>query len=93
MNETTITFTIDEETKAKAEMLFSMLGLDMETALQIFLKRSVAEKGLPFSMNMGNEKKTENTAKSSPFGEKGPNIPGPGEIMKSVSDFFDNITK
>ena len=101
MNETNITFTVDMETKIKAETIFSMLGLDMETALQIFLKRAVEEKGLPFNMNLNSENKPkpEPAPKSTIFGnkdfndfnEKAQKIPG--EIAKSVSDFLDNITK
>ena len=95
MNETTVTFRIDAETKAKAEMLFSMLGLDMETAMQIFLKRSVAEKGLPFSMNMmkGEPAAGANipNAKPDTVAEKVQNMFNDG--MKQAKDFFDNITK
>ncbi len=94
MNETTVTFRIDAETKAKAEMLFSMLGLDLETACQVFLKRSVAEKGLPFSMNMmKNEPAGANIPNPKPdtVAEKVQNMFNDG--VKQAKDFFDNITK
>ncbi len=45
---------VDEELKAKAEMLFSELGMNMSTALNIFLKTSVRYGGIPFELRLDN---------------------------------------
>ena len=39
---------IDDELKKQASMLFDELGLDLSTAIRMFLKKAVIEKGLPF---------------------------------------------
>lgn len=39
---------IDDELKREASMLFDELGLDLSTAIRMFLKKAVIEKGLPF---------------------------------------------
>lgn len=47
---------IDENIKEEAEEIFNSLGLSMSEAVRLFLKRAVIEQGLPFSMNLNNEK-------------------------------------
>ncbi len=41
----------DLETKEEAQKLFKDLGMDMTTAINIFLKRAVLEKGIPFEVS------------------------------------------
>lgn len=41
---------IDNDLKAKANQIFADLGLDISSAIRMFLKRSVMENGIPFSM-------------------------------------------
>lgn len=43
---------IDEELKAQAVELFSQLGLDMSSAMNIFLKQCVMRGGLPFAVEV-----------------------------------------
>ena len=47
---------VDENIKEEAEEIFNSLGLSMSEAVRLFVKRSVIEQGLPFSMNLNNEK-------------------------------------
>ena len=42
---------IDEETKKEAQKLFKDLGLSLSTAINIFLKQDIREKGIPFYIN------------------------------------------
>ena len=42
---------IDEETKKEAQKLFKDLGLSLSTAINIFLKQAIREKGIPFYIN------------------------------------------
>ena len=55
MASSVVQFRVEEELKAQATELFEKLGIDLSTALRIFLKRSVAAKGLPFSMTLEKE--------------------------------------
>ena len=42
--------TIDSDTKKKAQELLADLGLDLSTAINIFLKQMVRENAIPFSI-------------------------------------------
>ena len=42
-----INFRTDEKTKKEAEELFCSLGIDMSTALNMFLKQAIREQALP----------------------------------------------
>ena len=41
---------IDEDIKAKAQELFADFGIDLSTAINIFLRQSVRENAIPFSI-------------------------------------------
>ena len=58
MASSVVQFRVEDELKAQATELFEKLGIDLSTALRIFLKRSVAAKGLPFSMTLENDTMT-----------------------------------
>jgi DNA-damage-inducible protein J len=44
----TVQVRIDDETRREASELFERLGLDIPTAIRMFLKQSIESKGLPF---------------------------------------------
>jgi DNA-damage-inducible protein J len=46
---TTINIRIDEKVKKEAAYTLSELGLDMSTAVKMFLNQVVAEQGIPFT--------------------------------------------
>ena len=45
---------MNSELKAQSEELFRALGMNLTTAIQIFLKKSVAVGGLPFEVRFEN---------------------------------------
>ena len=45
-----IQFRVDDELKLQASLVYEKLGMDLSTAIRIFLKRSVVANGIPFSM-------------------------------------------
>lgn len=47
---------IDNDLKTKANQIFADLGLDISSAIRMFLKRSVLENGIPFSMVLPSDK-------------------------------------
>lgn len=47
---TSINLRLDKELKMQAEQLFSQLGMNMTTALNIFLRQAVREQAIPFSI-------------------------------------------
>ncbi|MBR7085868.1 MAG: type II toxin-antitoxin system RelB/DinJ family antitoxin [Oscillospiraceae bacterium] len=59
MSTSIVQFRIDDELKTQATEIYEELGLDLSTALRIFLKRSVAVRGIPFSMILNDEPKPD----------------------------------
>ena len=57
MASTLVQIRVDEDLKNEATSIFEQLGLDLPTAFRIFLKKSVEERGIPFSMRVTSEKK------------------------------------
>ncbi len=50
MATTNLNIRIDEKLKKQAEILFSDLGLNMSSAITVFLKSAVDYKGIPFEI-------------------------------------------
>ena len=50
MSESKIVLTINDELKNEVEELFSSLGLNLETAISMFLTKAVNEGGIPFDI-------------------------------------------
>lgn len=51
MAKTTTTITIDSNIKAQAQELLADFGLDLSTAINIFLRQTVRENAIPFSIS------------------------------------------
>ncbi|GMO46763.1 MAG: type II toxin-antitoxin system RelB/DinJ family antitoxin [Termitinemataceae bacterium] len=41
---------LDENTKNQAEVLFNELGMNLSTAITIFIHQAIRERGIPFSI-------------------------------------------
>lgn len=52
-----VTIRMDVDVKAKADALFEALGIDMPTAINLFVKECLLRQGLPFepSLNVPNQ--------------------------------------
>ena len=48
MSSTTIAIRTDPEVKAQAQEVFKTMGLDMTTAINMFLRQTISEHRLPF---------------------------------------------
>ena len=57
MSKVSTNISIDAETKAKAQVMLADLGLDLSTAVNIFLKQMLYEGGIPFSITIGTPNK------------------------------------
>lgn len=49
---------VEEGLRAEAAAIYEELGIDLQTAVRIFLKRSVQENGLPFGMTLNERRET-----------------------------------
>ena len=47
-----VTIRVNRELKESAESLFDYLGLNMSNAINIFLRKAVDQKGIPFPVNI-----------------------------------------
>ena len=50
-----VTIRVDRELKESAEALFNYLGLNMTNAINIFLRKAVAQRGIPFPVQIDNQ--------------------------------------
>lgn len=53
--ETNITICIDSDLKEQAEALFSELGMDLNTAFNLFVRESLRVGGIPFELTPNKE--------------------------------------
>ena len=51
MAKTSTNISIDTEIKAKAQELFADFGLDLSTAINMFLRQSIRENAIPFNIS------------------------------------------
>ena len=52
VNTTTVTVRLNKDVKNQAQQIYSELGVDMTTAINVFLRQSIRSKGFPFSVNL-----------------------------------------
>ena len=52
MESTNLNIRTDKEVKAAAEKIFEKLGLNMTTAVNIFLRQTIRENGIPFELKL-----------------------------------------
>ena len=55
MKMATVTARVDENVKKEAETLFKKMGLNMSTAMNLFLKKCILEQGIPFELKVPNK--------------------------------------
>ncbi len=52
MESTNLNIRTDKEIKLAAEKIFEELGLNMTTAINIFLRRTIRDNGIPFDLKL-----------------------------------------
>jgi DNA-damage-inducible protein J len=60
MSTTSMNIRMDSEVKRQAQELFSHFNLDMTTAVNMFLKQSIRQQGIPFALQLDPFYSTEN---------------------------------
>jgi len=53
-NDVRVTIRVDKDLKEHAEFLFERLGMNMTTALNVFLRKAVDESAIPFTVSAKN---------------------------------------
>ncbi|MCR4561746.1 MAG: type II toxin-antitoxin system RelB/DinJ family antitoxin [Bacilli bacterium] len=90
MPKTTLNLRIDSKLKNDAEKVAKELGLPMSTAITLFLKALVREKGLPFPVVVKPTKKESKGLKlklDEPFDNHADEL----SDLKSLKDAIDNL--
>ena len=57
MSKTSMSIRLDSEVKEQAQQVFNNLGMDMTTAINIFLRQAIQYQGLPFNVRLDENRK------------------------------------
>ena len=57
MATTNINIRVDDEIKKEAQDIFGAMGLDMTTAINVFLRQVIRQRSIPFTVTAGTDKK------------------------------------
>lgn len=87
MAKTTANISIDSDIKIKAQKLFSELGMDLSTAINIFLHQAIRENAMPFAISANVPNKV--TKKAMKDGEEGKNVVGPFDSVEKLMESLD----
>ena len=52
MSNTSMNIRMDSDVKKQAQELFAKFGLDMTTAINMFLRQSIRQQGIPFALQL-----------------------------------------
>lgn len=87
MAKVSTSISIDAEVKDKAQKLFAEFGMDLSTAINIFLKQAIYERSIPFTIRR--EVPNETTLKAMDDAENNETIHGPfdsvAEMMEALN--------
>ena len=87
MNNTTITIKTDKVIKKKSKQLFADLGLDMSTAINMFLRQCIRENGIPF---ISSRVPNALTLKAIRDAQNGVNVNGSFDTIDEVMESINN---
>ena len=88
--DTSMTIRVNSKIKHEAQELFSSLGMDMSTAINVYLRRAVAFGGIPFMVEQDiPNRKTIKAIKEVQELEKNPNKKTYGSFAELLED-LDN---
>ena len=82
MAKTTANISIDEETKRKAQELFADFGMDLSTAVNIFLRQAIRENAIPFTISR--DIPNEVTLEAMDCAENGNDVYGPFDTVEDL---------
>ncbi len=83
-NTATISFRTDPTTKKDARELFESLGMDLSTAINVFLKQAIRENGIPFKVSQ--ESPASIQARQQADSREGKSFSSVDDLMKDLLD-------
>ena len=84
--DTSMTIRMNKEIKQEAQEIFSALGMDMTTAINVFLRQVIRVGGFPFDVRL--KEPNAVTYEAMEAADKGENTVGP---FDSVSDLMEAL--
>ena len=84
MAKVSTSISIDSEVKAKAQELFADFGMDLSTAINIFLKQAIYERSIPFTIRR--ELPNETTLSAMDDAENDEHMHGPCESVAEMME-------
>lgn len=84
MAKVSTSISIDSEVKAKAQELFADFGMDLSTAINIFLKQAIYERSIPFAIRR--ELPNETTLRAMDNAENDEHMHGPFESVAEMME-------
>lgn len=84
MANTSMNIRMDIEVKKQAEALFNEIGMNMTTAINIFLKQAIRENGIPFELKVNVP--NEITKKALIDAENGADVYGPYNSVEELME-------
>ena len=87
METTTLNVRVDKELKATAEAIAQSLGMNLSTAVNIFLRQMVSHDGMPFDVRLYPNAKTRQAFEDAKNEE---NLCGPYNSLEELMEDLDN---
>ncbi len=84
MAKVSTSISLDSEVKAQAQELFSEFGMDLSTAVNIFLKQAIYERSIPFTIRR--DIPNEVTLKAMDDAENGEGMFGPFDTIAEMME-------
>lgn len=84
MADTSMTIRTDSVVKKQAQQVFSELGLDMTTAVNLFLRQAIRQNGIPFELKLDTPNAA--TLKAMEEASKGMNLHGPFDTVEALME-------
>lgn len=86
-NNTTLTVRIDPAVKQQAQVILNDLGLDMTSAINVYLRKIIQCEGIPFELRR--EKLNEETVRVIEETRRGENTIGPFDTVDELMEALD----
>jgi len=82
--DTNMTIRMNREVKQQAQQIFANLGMDMTTAINVFLRQAISYRGFPFEVTLNTPNAVTQTAMD--VAENDENMHGPFDSVSSLMD-------
>lgn len=91
MTNTSMNIRMDRKIKKQAQHLFAEFGLDMTTAVNMFLRQAIRERRIPFELRLSNP--NAETIEAMEEIEDMKKNPGKGKSYKDVDSMMKDLLK